>query len=406
MSRSEDQDQKQVEMTAAAFLAGEGRRQKEIADKLNISQAAVSRYLKEAREENLLREEVYFLEEKAGLATMEKVRELLFRKSLQDELERFAVRHNQRPAKAVRVFKCDSGTNEKKIKSDRERMARLAELAAPHVRGLLLRARVCGLTWGGMLASLVAELRNLHVRTPWQEQDIQCIPLTGEPLGNDPVSYSSSSLAFELGKIINQRDYHAPSLAMVPAFIPEQFSEAEIAGVWKLIELVQSYRQIFGPHPDEKAVPPESTPPPLAEQLDMVLTSVGSSDNPMGFGLGSLFKTMSIRVDELRALIVAEIGGVCLARCNLERKQTKKFEGFRAHWTGLRQKHLEACAERGADPKTNAPGVVVVSVGRERAAVVAELVKRGLVNHLLVDNLLADELDKICRADGAGRPAE
>jgi DNA-binding transcriptional regulator LsrR (DeoR family) len=66
-------------------------------------------------------------------------------------------------------------------------------------------------------------------------------------------------------------------------------------------------------------------------------------------------------------------------------------------WTGLRLEHLEACARLGERPLKGPPGVVVVSAGTNRATAVCELIKRGLVNHLIVDDVLAEELEKASR---------
>jgi len=71
-------------------------------------------------------------------------------------------------------------------------------------------------------------------------------------------------------------------------------------------------------------------------------------------------------------------------------------------WTGLTLKHLEACARRGTDPLKGPPGVVVVSGGKKRAAVTCELIKRGLVNHLIIDDVLARELTEVSRPKRQG----
>lgn len=58
---------------------------------------------------------------------------------------------------------------------------------------------------------------------PWADRQIEFVPLSGEPLGNNPTSFSSSSLVSDLGRAVNGDEYHAMSLAMVPAFIPDRF---------------------------------------------------------------------------------------------------------------------------------------------------------------------------------------
>jgi DNA-binding transcriptional regulator LsrR (DeoR family) len=378
-----------VDMLAAAFLAGEGKKQKDVAEALGLSQAAISRHLAAAREK-YLREEVHFAVENVSDEEMQKVRQRISRKGLQEQLDLLAQQEGRSRKVFLRVFDCGPGSN------DAERIRKLGEYAATHVRGLLVRARVCGLTWGGMLNSVVNGLRNLHAPAPWAAAEIQCIPLSGEPLGEDPTSFSSSSLAHVLGDIVNGDQYDAPSIAMVPAFVPDRFPRNEINGVWRLIELVESYHKIFGEHLNGKPKPPKAkAEPPLAECLDMVLTSVGSAEKPLGFGRGLLFKQMNVTLPELKTLIVAEVGGVCIPRLNLDKKQTRRFESVRRCWTGLQKEHLIKCSARGSDAYDKGPpGVVVVSGGTGRAAPICELIKLGLVNHLIIDDVLANELEK------------
>jgi hypothetical protein len=70
-------------------------------------------------------------------------------------------------------------------------------------------------------------------------------------------------LAHDFSKLVNGESYRGIrrsgddwkdlSLAMVPAFIPEGFSGEQTRGVWRLIDLVWSYRFIFGAQRDESA---------------------------------------------------------------------------------------------------------------------------------------------------------
>jgi hypothetical protein len=276
-------------------------------------------------------------------------------------------------------------------------MQRLGELAAPVVRDLLLRSQSCGVTWGGMLKVAVSALRHLPFPPPETREIIPFIPLSGEPLGKERGSFSSSSLARELGIIVNGDQYEAPSLAMVPAFIPDVFQKHESEGVWKLIRLVTSYREIFGRHRNSYARSRSGLRAnPLAKRLEMVLTSVGSSTRPLGFGRGVLFEKI-FSYAELKHLIIAEVGGVCIPRPNLTHEQLERFNTVQKSWTGLRLEHLEDCAARGVDPLKGPPGVVVVSGGAGRASAICELIKRGLINHLIIDDALAEELEKTSR---------
>ena len=379
--------EKDVEIIATAYLASQGKRNKQISEELDISEVAVARNLIEARQK-YLRTELTFLRKRVGPAMMRKVQQRLTHKPLLDKLNRLAERHDHSGKLTLRVFCCGH------CRDDRARMEKLGEIAAPLVRTLLRRAGSCGLTWGGMLEAVVAALSALPYPTPWTREPIEFIPLSGEPLGRERRRYSSSSLARELGAAVNGPTYEAPSLAMVPAFIPDGFEEAERDGVRKLIELVKDYLDIFGHFPGANPSSRRSRRAiPKAEELDMILTSVGSSDRPLGFGRGVLFEKMSVHYHDLSAMLAAEVGGVCIPCGNLTRVQDEQFDIVRESWTGLRIEHLQKCAQRGVDPTTGPPGVVVVSGGTKRATAVCELVKRGLINYLIIDEILAAELE-------------
>jgi DNA-binding transcriptional regulator LsrR (DeoR family) len=379
----------EIDIVAAAYLAGEGKLQKEIADQLNLSQTLVSRMLAKAK--NLYwREEVTFLRDKIDAQTSRELLDRIGRNDLARRLSELSQRHASRPGPVLRVFGGEKGAN------DKARSFQFAREAAPYVKGLLERAGTCGVTWGGMLGHVLEALRTLAIPAPWKQPNLEIVPLCGEPLGDEPTTFSSSSISHELGKLVNGDHYNARYIGMVPAFLPD-FEEEEIHTIWKLIGLVNHYVEIFGT--------PESKPgpvPPLAERLDMILTSVGPASEPLGFLKGRLLATGKVTTEELKDLIVGDIGGVCIERAHLSKRPMGRLESVTKRWTGLKFKHLDACAARAAearaaqqDPLTGMPGVVVVSRGAKRAELVYEAVKRGLVNHLVIDQELAEELEKM-----------
>jgi len=375
-------------MITAAYLAGENWKQKEIAEALLMSQAAVSRLLAHARKE-YLREEVRFLREKVSPEMMRNVMQRASRNTLSGKLNQLAARAGYR-GPVLRVFRCTESA------SDRwKRMGELSRHAAPYIRDLILRSNVCGITWGGMLSQVVTAIQGLSMVRPWKEVDIEIIPLSGEPLGDDPTTYSSSSLAHDLGAAVNGPTYYARSLAMVPAFIPDDFEKNQISGVWRLIGLVRAYAEIFGTRKrgerEEKA---------MVNNLDMVLTSVGPADHPLGFGRGRLFATGNLKLEELQNLVIGDMGGVCFERPRLTKGQRLKLEGVAGRWTGWSRRDLDGCSARAAacDPHQGPPGIAVISMGEDRAEFLLEAVALGTINHLIIDDALQAEMERLLDA--------
>lgn len=381
----------ELDKLTAAFLAAEGVKQTAIAGILGISQAAVSRLLAQARETHL-RQELRFLEDKVSPEVMEQIRRRVSRRPRSEALHRISMHFAHVRGPSLRVFPCTAPPGEMQ-----QRMTELSRLAARTVRDLILRCRCFGVTWGGMVSRLAAAMRELSLPAPWVEDLIEVIPLSGEPLGDSPTTYSSSSIAHLLGQVLNGETYNARSLAMVPAFVPDRFEPEEIAGVWRLIGLVKSHAEIFGPHGNRPAG--QSA---LAGRVDMILTSVGPAERPLGFGKGTLFATGKVTIEDLRQLVLGDMGGVCFPKPRLTAKQTARLEAVAGRWTGLTKEHLVPCAQRAfaqRSPFVGPPGVVVISVGRERARFLLESIKLGLINHLIVDDELQDELDQTVKRD-------
>jgi|HubBroStandDraft_6_1064221.scaffolds.fasta_scaffold262730_1 DNA-binding transcriptional regulator LsrR (DeoR family) len=372
-----------VERLAAAYLAGHGNKQAEIARILGISQAVVSRLLANTIGK-YWREQAEFIQGDVDEATMHVVLQRIGKNKLAEALTATVQqRSNRKRGPTLRVFSGGSLNA-----TDRERTEEFGRRAAPYVQELLTRSRNCGLTWGRMLWHLVNSLRSSQVGNPWSSHQIDFVPLSGEPLGNNPTTFSSSSLAAELGRIANGGEYHARSIAMVPAFIPEGFTAAQLRGVWKLIGLVPSYNEIFGTHGSSR----RKRDGRVVDDLDMILTSVGPASKVLGFGAGRLFETGKLTIERLQSLVIGDMGGVCFPRPNLTPQERRELKSVEVRWTGLEMINLEACATAAeADPTR--PGVVVVSGGAARAPFIHQTLE--VINHLIIDDTLASELARL-----------
>ncbi len=376
-------------MLACAYLAGDGKRQTEIAETLGLSQATVSRLLNESRNE-YLREEVRFLKEKLDDETMERVLHRASRKRLGNELHKVAELYAGVRGPVLRVF--PSGGHDEAVDNWEKRLQEFSREAAPFVKDALLRANLCGISWGLTLSGVVSALQKLSTPPPREHDPVQVVPLCGELLGELTTNSSSSNLAAALEKFLNGSNRQTLSLSMVPAFIPGGFTKTQLEGVWKLIGLVKAYSQIFG-----EPLPKNTSQAPLAERLDMVLTSVGRSENPLGFGKANLLQTGGLDIKEMARLVLGDIAGVCIPRPGLSKADQAKLAPVIERWTGIRRKHLEECARRSreGDAEKGSPGVTVVAFGRNKARCVFEAVKLGLVNTLVIDHSLEEELEQM-----------
>jgi hypothetical protein len=248
---------------------------------------------------------------------------------------------------------------------------------------LIGRSSRCGVTWGRMLANLVAAAKQLGARS---KAATEFIPLAGEPLGFAPTSSSSSILADELQQLVLGSGHHARSLTMLPALIPRDFDLQERITIKKLIGRLRDYQEIFlGAKPGDR---------PIAESLDALITSVGR--DPLGFKDGSLLDK-----DEERPLFLGDIGGVLLPKREEDLRRGRGLAEAVAdladRWTGLRVGHIRACADVALAAQPAGVGVVVLSVGAERAPVVFECIKLGLISHLLIDGALEQALLEVSR---------
>jgi DNA-binding transcriptional regulator LsrR (DeoR family) len=358
------------EIAAAYLLANENRSQATIAELLGVSAPVVSRLIARARKKDYLIKEFRFVEERLKPEMMQAVRQRLSRSRFAGRLDELSRATCGRPGPTVRVFPSSSETHDSDVT-----LRAFAVHAAPHIHDLLLRSELCGVTWGRMLLNLVVALR--HVRVPSAPRRREVIPLAGEPLGKEPTTSSSSTLANELGRIMNEDNYQAKSLTMVPALVPKDFNSAERRAVYKLVERLPDYGEIFG------RVGTRQKTNTLAHRVDCILTSLGRE--PLGFSDGSLLN------DSEQRLFVGDIGGVLIPRAKLGKADRQLEKDIEARWTGLRQEHVEACADRAraaANTSNSPPGVVIVSVGEKRAPVVLEAIRGGLANHLVIDSEL------------------
>jgi len=165
----------------------------------------------------------------------------------------------------------------------------------------------------------------------------------------------------------------------VTAFIPIDFKNTRAKTIWEMIRGYKKYQRIFQKGDG------------YASKLDCILTSVGSHEQPNKLWTKEL-DSRGVDPKELQELSCGDIGGVLLPRARLTNQQKKRFDDIIAHWTGIAEQHYTLCANRAT--KSDVPGVLVVAIGENKTDILAECLRRGLVNEVFVDEELARTLVK------------
>jgi DNA-binding transcriptional regulator LsrR (DeoR family) len=382
---------KDLTAQAAAYLRAEHRMsQEEIGQLLGgLSQSMVSRLLKRAEELGWLKVSYMFVgAERLGSERLTYLRRLVEPKGLVEVLQAITSATGVRVRELRVVDSGGSGTSRRAIDA---RLRRVGRSAAVRVGELLQRSEVFAVTWGTTVSHVV---NALTAAPPPQmaTRAVRFVPVCAEPLDQSSDDDTSTHLARRLHSLLQVTTEPPPSLTGVPALISRVFRGADAHGIRKYVERAASYREIFGARS------------PLIDKVDSLLTSVGHSRHPMGFIHDELLSAGStpskpLTSARLATLVAGDIGGVLLPKPGLNAAQRSSVEQLNAMWTGVKLKHLQRIAQQAERRKR--PGVIVVSTGADRAEIIAEAVRCGLINELIVDRPLADALAKVLSAGRA-----
>ena len=370
---------RELHVRQAAYLRGRhNMSQSDIGRVLGgFSQAHVSRLLKLAEAQGYLVTRVQFVGDDLSEEDIAQLERLHEPRPLALALERLERREG---VVAPRVSVFDSGSRADSAAAHAGRRRRFGKAAAGRLLELLDGARSVGVTWGSTVAGLIEGLGSLRFG-PGGDEELLVVPVCAELLGLAAPEYSSSRLSVRLDEIVNRAPRERFSLAGVPAYIPDRYGREKVAAIREFVADAASYKAIFGGQE------------PLAERLDGLLTSVGSSEQPIGGGTAELLAAGRIDANTLRSLIVGDIGGALIARESRTPDERARVDELNAMWTGISLEHIRGIARRGIARDT--PGCVVVAVGSERASVAFEVVRRGLVNEMLIDQDLAQALERL-----------
>ena len=381
----------ELTMQAAAFLYSQRYSREEIGHILKISQPSVSRSIQHAIEKGWVESVVRFATDKIPTGRVEEINALISPKQqLEKWFERFASTYGLTTIPDYRVL--PSANRSTDAAKWEERITQFGDMAAEPLRNLLRPTKVCGISWGYTITSIVQGLRKLDPLSLHTESVMTFIPLCGEPLGKPygkaVTQLSASSLAEQFDQLFNGHTEHSPTMFPVPAIILHKDQE-KVKTIREFFESnATGYREIF--YGEQNNGQQEE---PLIDKLDTILTGVGAPTHPRGYWGDALISTKGINWERLSTLIIGDIGGVLFPHPAIERNEPEELKVLRDGWMGIDEDHMRKCAEKAAHNKT--AGVIVVAIGANKAKSVYESMKRKLVNTLLIDLDLAEALLQI-----------
>ena len=372
--------QRRIELVAYLYCSNASVRESKIAKDLGFARARVAEDLGIARKRGLVVQERRFISERMFDPIRLKALRLLHQGVA-------LKKHLQRDSERVRdVFVLDSGEEE----SLPNRLVRMGSSAAPVVYDLLRKAGCVGVAWGGTVGAVVEALQGYEGLGRIRTKPIEFVPICGEPLRARRRINSATSLALELDQLVNGGMVNSRSLAGVPALIPRNFFEyGDIKLLKRFFQTATDYGAIFGGDvPGGVAI---------IDKMDMILTSVGTAtDHWKMCDVELRHEAEGITKAELCRLAFGDIGGLLLPRPHLDAVEKENFEFLCEQWTGIRLAHYERVAKNCREHA--APGVVVVAIAGNKADVLYQGVKAGLINYIVCDHELATALAQLSKA--------
>jgi DNA-binding transcriptional regulator LsrR (DeoR family) len=389
-----------LEIQAAAYIYsqhGSGS-QADIGRILGLSQAVVSRALKQAKLKGWLKDSPQFV--KNGISE-ERMAEILARAAPNKLCDKLKALSSKFAPPEVRVFPT-VGFAELKWSTNQNEIHRRIEAfglaAGGYAAEIVAQSRgYTGISWGNTLAMTVAGMKRGVVDSPRRQNPITFFPVSGEPLGSSLTSLSASTLAVKLDEIFNGGTKHCLSLAAVPALIPKAFTDGpnrkkccvnELAVIRKLIGQVDSYREIFG-----EVARQRSNRLGLIENMDCLITGIGHAEKTLAWEKDELVKKAGFDRTHIKNLVIGDISGVLIPKPGLADHQKYHLKEIMDRWTGLAEEHIENCAKKAREEST--PGIVVVAAGANKAKILHEVYIRGWMSHALIDQTLSNAWLKI-----------
>ncbi len=362
---------------AAYMRATHNMSQAEIGQALGgLSQSHVSRLLTHAEKNNYIVIEQRFANELFSEEWIAQMDALLAPAGLTADLTAYCDQAGLHPPR-LRVFESGSGKTEARLAHRRVQFGRMA---AGRLIELIDNSNVVGVAWGRTIRSLVNGIE--ASRQPIKpSRPIEFTAVCAELIALTQHENSSSRLADSLDEIFNGMSGNSVQLVGFPAYVPRHYDQNMRASIWRFISDTPGHNRVF------------SGPDSMINRMDMLISSVGSSSMPVLGSFEELVLASGLRASELSRLVVGDLGGILIPREGLSVANENLIEDLNNIWTGLKTDHVRAIANRATE-NPSLSGVVVVAIQAERGDTAFELICRGLVNELILDQAAAQQLHK------------
>ncbi len=287
------------------------------------------------------------------------------------------------PLRAVHIAPVDGG-------GKKDTAFKAAEVVAGLMRN---QPQVVGVTWGETPQYLAARLAQLTDRKPSNPPIV--FPAAGEVIFRGrprDIGQSASVIAKRLALIWGSDS--PPSLAAVPAFLDFAGDmDRTLEGCdkpldrFEVMSLLRSfyqeghgYRRVFGSDKND--------PDALIHQAEGLICGMGAlGDNPTPTLRARLTRRQQ---RDLSRYIAGDVGGVILSHPSISDSEFDEWiKPLNKACLGIRYRYFRSIA------LNERMGVVAVANGKLKAKVALTAVKKCCVTHLVIDQDLADELERL-----------
>ena len=154
------------------------------------------------------------------------------------------------------------------------------------------------------------------------------------------------------------------------------------------ISLLPGYRKVFGAQPGSPPLKDSETP--LIDRADLILTSCGPKERPLGYGGVQELHAAGLSLIEARRMLVGDISGYLLKNPGVKDREGR-IQAINDRLVSVDMLgKLRACSARARAGR--GAGTVLCCIGANKVETVLEIARLGLASKIVLDLDLANEL--------------